>query len=67
MRCKRLQVTGDKTLFSALYEKQFKNTIMERYGQNDGVFQTLFKDEEKLNFIKKMLLKELYNELRSAN
>lgn len=57
---------GDKTLFDALYDKQFRQVIMGRYEQNDEFFQTLFKDEEKLNFIKKMLLNELYNELRNS-
>lgn len=57
---------GDRTLFDALYDKQFRNVVMERYEQNDEFFQTLFKDEEKLNFIKKMLLDDLYNELRNS-
>lgn len=57
---------GDRTLFDALYEKQFRNVVMERYEQNDEFFQTLFKDEEKLNFIKRMLLDDLYNELRNS-
>ena len=57
---------GDRTLFDALYDKQFRNVVMERYEQNDEFFQTLFKDEEKLNFIKRMLLDDLYNELRNS-
>lgn len=57
---------GDRTLFTALYDKQFRNIVMDRYEQNDEFFQTLFKDEEKLNFIKKMLLENLYNDLRNS-
>ncbi len=55
---------GDKTAFKTLYEKQFNDVAMNRYEENDSFFKSLFEDNEKLQFIKKLLLDDLYNELR---
>ena len=38
---------------------------MNRFEENDSFFKSLFTDPEKLKFIKKLLLEELYNELRN--
>lgn len=57
---------GDKTAFKTLYEKQFNDVAINRYEQNDEFFKSLFADAEKLKFIKKMLLEDLYNDLRNS-
>ncbi len=55
---------GDKTAFNTLSNKRFDNIAMNRYEENDNFFKGLFEDGEKLKFIKKMLLEDLYRELR---
>jgi len=60
-------IAGDRTAFQTLYDKLFETAIIGRYEQNDKFFQELFKSEEKLNFIKSMLLDNLYNELRNSS
>lgn len=53
----------DKTLFNSLYEKTFNNAMTDRYERNDQFFQDLFSDEEKMDFMKKMLLRVFYDEV----
>lgn len=55
---------GDKTAFKALYEKYFNEIAINRYEQNDTFFKGLFENEDKLKFIKELLLIDLYKELR---
>ena len=57
---------GDKTAFKTLYEKHFNDIAINRYEQNDMFFKSLFDDAEKLKFIKRMLLEDLYNDLRNS-
>lgn len=57
--------SGDKTAFRTLYEKYFNNIVITRYEENDNFFRGLFENEDKLKFIKELLLAELYNELRN--
>ena len=40
---------------------------MNRFEQNADFFQSLFADEDKLDFIKRMLLDNIYNELRNSD
>ena len=47
---------GDKTAFKALYEKYFNEIAINRYEQNDTFFKGLFENEDKLKFIKELLL-----------
>ena len=54
---------GDKTAFKTLSDKRFDNIAMNRYEENDSFFKGLFEDADKLKFIKRMLLDNLYNEL----
>ncbi len=56
--------SGDKTAFRTLYEKYFNDIAITRYEENDNFFRGLFENEDKLKFIKELLLAELYNELR---
>lgn len=58
--------TGNKTAFKTLYEKHFNDIAINRYEQNDEFFKSLFADAEKLKFIKRMLLEDLYNDLRNS-
>lgn len=57
--------SGDKTAFRTLYEKYFNDIAITRYEENDNFFRGLFENEDKLKFIKELLLAELYNELRN--
>ena len=56
--------SGDKTAFRTLYEKYFNDIAITRYEENDNFFRGLFENEDKLKFIKELLLADLYNELR---
>lgn len=53
----------NKTLFKGLYNHSFENVMVSRYQENDQFFKELFKDEDKLTFMKKLLLEELYHDL----
>lgn len=57
--------SGDKTAFRTLYEKYFNDIAITRYEENDNFFRGLFENEDKLKFIKELLLAELYKELRN--
>lgn len=59
--------SGDKTAFRALYEKKFNEIVINRYEENDKFFKSLFENEDKLEFIRKSLLDDLYDELRSQD
>lgn len=56
--------SNDKSLFKYLYEQRFKDAAVNRYEQNDQFFMSLFSDEEKMNFIMKMMLEVAFKELR---
>ena len=59
--------SGDRTAYDTLSDKRFDNMIMERYEENESFFKTLFGDKNKLGFIKKLFLAELYDELRNKD
>ena len=54
----------NKTLFKGLYEESFQEVMVSRYEQNDQFFKELFTDEEKLDFVKKMMFSVLYSDLK---
>ena len=59
--------TGNKTVFNALSDKRFDNIAMNRYEENDSFFKGLFENADKLEFLKELLLTDLYNELRNKS
>lgn len=57
----------NKTLFKGLYEQNFTEVMVSRYEQNDQFFKDLFQDEEKMEFMKKLMFTALYNNLRTSS
>lgn len=57
--------SGDKTAYNTLSDKGFDQALMQRYEENDSFFKDILSDKEKLKYIKRMFLENLYNELRN--
>lgn len=57
--------SGDKTAFKTLCEKYFNEIVTSIYEENNEFFKNLFENEDKLKFIKDMLLSDIYNEARN--
>lgn len=57
--------TGNKTAYDALSDKGFDKLLMDRYEENDNFFKDILQNKDKLKFIKKLFLADLYNELRN--
>ncbi len=57
--------TGDMTAFKTLYEKDFNNVAISRYEENDTFFKGLFENADKLKYVKDLLAKMVYDELRN--
>ncbi len=55
---------GDRTAYDTLSDKGFDQALMERYEENENFFKDILSDKDKLRFIKKLFLEDLYNELR---
>ena len=58
---------GDKTAYNTLSDKGFDQALMLRYEENDSFFKDILSDKEKLKYIKRMFLENLYNELRNLD
>ena len=59
--------SGDKTAYNTLSDKGFDQALMQRYEENDSFFKDILSDKEKLKYIKRMFLENLYNELRNLD
>ena len=57
--------SGDKTAFKTLCEKYFNEIVTSIYEENNEFFKNLFENEDKLKFIKDMLLADIYNDARN--
>ena len=57
--------TGNKTAYDALSDKGFDKLLMDCYEENDNFFKDILQNKDKLKFIKKLFLADLYNELRN--
>lgn len=55
---------GDRTAYDTLSDKGFDQALVERYEENENFFKDILSDKDKLRFIKKLFLEDLYNELR---
>ena len=55
---------GDRTAYDTLSDKGFDQALMDRYEENENFFKDILSDKDKLRFIKKLFLEDLYNELR---
>ncbi len=56
---------GDRTAYDTLSDKGFDKLLMDRYEENDNFFKDILQNKDKLKFIKKLFLADLYNELRN--
>jgi len=53
--------------FEKIFEHQFKDIAALRYEQNEEFFVRMFKDEEFMNEVIKLMMPEVYRELRKKS
>jgi len=59
-----LAKNNPQSTFEKIFEQQFKDIAAVRYEQNEEFFIRMFKDEEFMNEVMKLMLPEVYNSLR---
>jgi type I restriction enzyme R subunit len=53
-----------QSTFEKIFEQQFKDVAAQRYEQNEEFFVRMFKDEEFMNVVIKLMMPEVYRKLR---
>ena len=62
-----LAKNNPQSTFERIFEQQFKDIAATRYEQNEEFFVRMFKDEEFMSEVMKLLLPEVYRKLRKSN
>ena len=62
-----LAKNNPQATFEKIFEQQFKDFAAVRYEQNEEFFIRMFKDEEFMNEVIKLLLPEVYRKLKKNN
>lgn len=60
-----LAKNNPQSTFEKIFEQQFKDIAAVRYEQNEEFFIRMFKDEDFMNEVIKLMLPEVYNKLRT--
>ena len=55
---------NDYRTFSQLFDKDFNQTAVDRYMQNDRFFKWLFSNEDAMNYVREAVCNEVYNSSR---
>ena len=59
-----VSVDNPQSTFERIFEQQFKDIAALRYEQNEEFFVRMFKDEDFMGEVIKLLLPEVYRKLR---
>ena len=59
-----LAKNNPQSTFEKIFEQQFKDLALTRYEYNEEFFVRMFKDEEFMNEVIKLMLPEIYHKLR---
>ncbi|MHB8276686.1 MAG: type I restriction endonuclease subunit R [Candidatus Humimicrobiaceae bacterium] len=59
-----LAKNNPQSTFEKIFEQQFKDLALTRYEHNEEFFVRMFKDEEFMNEVIKLMLPEIYHKLR---
>ena len=63
-RLVELAKNNPQATFERIFEKEFKDIAATRYEQNEEFFVRMFKDEEFMSEVIRLLLPEVYRKLR---
>jgi len=66
-RLKNFAKNNDESMFSRIYQDEFKKIAALRYEQNDALFVRLFNDEDFMNYVMNLMQSEIYRKLKKSS